>query len=396
MGFKGGNILEPSCGIGNFLGVLPESMEGSRFYGVELDRISGSIARQLYQKENIHIGGFEDADLPDSFFDAAVGNVPFGDFKVSDKRYDRHKWLIHDYFFGKALDKVRAGGVIAFVTSKGTMDKKDPSVRRYLAQRAELLGAVRIPNDTFSKNAGTEVTSDIIFLQKRERQIIQEPDWVYLDKDENGIEMNRYFIDHPEMILGRMQMISGRFGEESACLPFEGKDLEELLSDAVAHIHGQIAEKEIDLQEAEDFIPADPEVTDFSYTIKDGAIYFRENSRMYPAKLSETAAKRAEGLIGIRTSVRRLIELQTDGYPDEEIRKEQENLSSIYDAFTKEYGLINSRAKMCIRDRGYCEVHRSAGRKKLHHERKAHGQKHRKATHGGWERNHCIKDLHGR
>lgn len=348
MGFKGGNILEPSCGIGNFMGVLPESMEGSRFYGVELDRISGSIARQLYQKENIHIGGFEDADLPDSFFDAAVGNVPFGDFKVSDKRYDRHKWLIHDYFFGKALDKVRAGGVIAFVTSKGTMDKKDPSVRRYLAQRAELLGAVRIPNDTFSKNAGTEVTSDIIFLQKRDRQIIQEPDWVYLDRDENGIEMNRYFIDHPEMILGRMQMISGRFGEESACLPFEGKDLETLLSDAVLHIHGQIAEKEIDLQEAEDFITADPEVTDFSYTIKDGTIYFRENSRMYPSKLSETAAKRAEGLIGIRTSVRRLIELQTDGYPDEEIRKEQENLSSIYDAFTKEYGLINSRANSTV------------------------------------------------
>ena len=278
----------------------------------------------------------------------AVGNVPFGDFKVSDKRYDRHKWLIHDYFFGKALDKVRAGGVIAFVTSKGTMDKKDPSVRRYLAQRAELLGAVRIPNDTFSKNAGTEVTSDIIFLQKRERQIIQEPDWVYLDRDENGIEMNRYFIDHPEMILGRMQMISGRFGEESACIPFEGKDLETLLSDAVLHIHGRIDEKDIDLQEAEDFIPADPEVADFSYTIKDGTIYFRENSRMYPAKLSETAAKRAEGLIGIRTSVRRLIELQTDGYPDEEIRKEQENLSSIYDAFTKEYGLINSRANSTV------------------------------------------------
>ena len=348
MGFKGGNILEPSCGIGNFLGVLPESMEGSRFYGVELDKISGSIAHQLYQKESITIGGFEDADLPDSFFDVAVGNVPFGDFKVSDKRYDRHKWLIHDYFFGKALDKVRAGGVIAFVTSKGTMDKKDPSVRRYLAQRAELLGAVRIPNDTFSKNAGTEVTSDIIFLQKRERQIIQEPDWVYLDRDENGIEMNRYFIDHPEMILGRMQMINGRFGEESACIPFEGKALETLLSDAVAHIHGQIAEKEINLQEAEDFIPADPEVTEFSYTIKDGTIYFRENSRMYPAKLSETAAKRAEGLIGIRTSVRRLIELQTDGYPDEEIRKEQENLSSIYDAFTKEYGLINSRANSMV------------------------------------------------
>lgn len=348
LGFKGGNILEPSCGIGNFLGVLPESMEGSRFYGVELDKISGSIARQLYQKESITIGGFEDADLPDSFFDVAVGNVPFGDFKVSDKRYDRHKWLIHDYFFGKALDKVRAGGVIAFVTSKGTMDKKDPSVRRYLAQRAELLGAVRIPNDTFSKNAGTEVTSDIIFLQKRERQIIQEPDWVYLDRDENGIEMNRYFIDHPEMILGSMQMISGRFGEESACIPFEGRALETLLSDAVLHIHGRIAEKEIDLQEAEDFIPADPEVTDFSYTIKDGAIYFRENSRMYPARLSETAAKRAEGLIGIRTSVRRLIELQTDGYPDEEIRKEQENLSSIYDAFTKEYGLINSRANSTV------------------------------------------------
>ena len=348
MGFQGGNILEPSCGIGNFLGVLPESMEGSRFYGVELDPISGSIARQLYQKESITTGGFEDVEFPDSFFDVAVGNVPFGDFKVSDKRYDRHKWLIHDYFFGKALDKVRAGGVIAFVTSKGTMDKKDPSVRRYLAQRAELLGAVRIPNDTFSKNAGTKVTSDIIFLQKRERQIIQEPDWVYLDRDENGIEMNRYFIAHPEMILGRMQMISGRFGEESACIPFEGKDLETLLSDAVLHIHGRIDEKDIALPEDEDFIPADPEVTDFSYTIKDGTIYFRENSRMYPVRLSETAAKRAEGLIGIRTSVRRLIELQTDGYPDEEIRKEQEKLNSIYDAFTKEYGLINSRANSTV------------------------------------------------
>ena len=356
MGFQGGNILEPSCGIGNFLGVLPESMEGSRFYGVELDKISGSIAHQLYQKESITIGGFEDADFPDNFFDAAIGNVPFGDFRVTDKRYDKYNWLIHDYFFGKALDKVRAGGVIAFVTSKGTMDKKDPSVRKYLAQRAELLAAVRLPNNTFSQNAGTKVTSDILFLQKKEQKTLQEPDWVYLDRDENGIEMNRYFIDHPEMILGWMQMIVGRFGEESACLPLEGADLNSQISDAAAKIKGRMERYEMEDVEAEEgWIFADPDVPNFSYVLREGKIYFRENARMYPAELSEMALKRAEGLIGIRTSVRRLIEIQMEGYSDEDIRTEQENLNRLYDAFAKDYGLINSRAnsKVFSQDSSY-------------------------------------------
>ena len=356
MGFQGGNILEPSCGIGNFLGMLPESMAESKVYGVDLDRISGSIARQLYQKENIQIGGFEDADFPDNFFGAAIGNVPFGDFRVTDKRYDKYNWFIHDYFFGKALDKVRAGGVIVFVTSKGTMDKKDSSVRKYLAQRAELLAAVRLPNNTFSQNAGTKVTSDILFLQKKEQKTLQEPDWVYLDRDENGIEMNRYFIDHPEMILGRMQMISGRFGEESACLPLEGADLNSQLSDAAVKIKGRMDRYEMEEVDAgEGWILADSDIPNFSYVLREGKIYFRENARMYPAELSEMALKRAEGLIEIRTSVRRLIEIQMEGYPDEDIRTVQENLNRLYDAFAKDYGLINNRAnsKVFSQDSSY-------------------------------------------
>ena len=344
-GFQEGNILEPSCGTGNFIGLLPSSMQDSKVYGVEIDSISAEISQQLYQKASIAAQGFEEASLPDSFFDAAVGNVPFGDFKVSDRRYDKYNFLIHDYFFAKTIDKVRPGGVIALVTSKGTMDKANPKVRRYIAQRAELLGAIRLPNDTFSKNAGTEVTSDILFLQKRDRLIDLEPEWVYLDKDENGIEMNRYFVAHPEMILGEMKMVSGRFGEESACVPFENADLKELLNEAVTNIHGEIEEYEIEEVEAEVYsIPADPDVRNFSFTVVDGTIYFRENSRMYRAEVSETAKNRIKGLISLRESVRHLIELQTEDYPDSEIRKEQENLNRLYDTFTKKYGMINSRA----------------------------------------------------
>lgn len=345
MGFQEGNILEPSCGTGNFIGLLPPSMQDSKVYGVEIDRISARIAQQLYQKASIAAQGFEEASLPDSFFDAAVGNVPFGDFKVSDRRYDKYNFLIHDYFFAKTIDKVRPGGVIALVTSKGTMDKANPKVRKYIAQRAELLGAIRLPNDTFTKHAGTEVTSDILFLQKRDRLIDLEPEWVYLDKDENGIEMNRYFVSHPEMILGEMKRISGRFGEESACVPFENADLKELLNEAVTNIHGEMEAYEIEEVEAEVYsIPADPDVRNFSFTVVDGTIYFREDSRMYRAEVPETAKNRVKGLISLRESVRHLIELQTEDYPGSEIRKEQENLNRLYDAFTKKYGRINSRA----------------------------------------------------
>ena len=344
MGFQTGNILEPSCGTGNFIGLLPPSMQGSKVYGIEIDSISAEISQQLYQKASIAAQGFEEVSLPDSFFDAAVGNVPFGDFKVFDKKYDKHNFLIHDYFFAKTLDKVRPGGVIAFITSKGTLDKANPKVRKYIAQRAELLGAVRLPNNTFTKNAGTEVTSDILFLQKRDRLIDIEPEWVYLDKDENGIEMNSYFVAHPEMILGEMKVVSGRFGEESACVPFEKADLKELLETAVTNIHGTFEEQEIEEVEAEVYsIPADPDVRNFSFTVVDGEIYFRENSRMYRTEVSETAKNRIKGLISLRESVRRLIDLQTEGYPDSEIRREQENLNRLYDAFTKKYGMINSR-----------------------------------------------------
>ena len=346
MGFQEGNLLEPSCGIGNFIGMLPDSMQDSKIYGVELDTISAGIAQQLYQKTTIAAQGFEETNLPDSFFDGVVGNVPFGDFKVSDKRYDKHKFLIHDYFFAKSLDKLRPGGVMALVTSKGTMDKETLAVRKYIAQRAELLGAIRLPNNTFKGNAGTEVVSDILILQKRDRLIDIEPDWVYLDTDENGIKMNSYFVQHPEMILGEMKMVSGRFGMEATCVPYENADLAAQLDDAVANIHGEITEYEVEeeLEEEDNSIPADPTVRNFSYTLVDDKIYYRENSRMTPVEVSATAENRIKGMIAIRNSVRTLIELQTEDYPDSEIKAEQERLNRLYDTFSGKYGLINSRA----------------------------------------------------
>lgn len=346
MGFREGNILEPSCGIGHFIGMMPDSMSESKIYGVELDTISAGIAQQLYQKTSIAAQGFEDANLPDSFFDAVVGNVPFGDFKVPDKRYDKHKFLIHDYFFAKSLDKLRPGGVMALITSKGTMDKENPAVRKYIAQRADLLGAIRLPNNTFKGNAGTEVVSDILILQKRDRLIDIEPDWVHLSTDENGIPMNSYFVDHPEMILGEMQMVSGRFGPEPSCVPYEGADLAEQLNEAIANIHGEVTAYEVDdeLTEEDNSIPADPTVRNFSYTVVDDKIYFRENSRMTPVDVSATAENRIKGMITIRDSVRNLIELQTEDYPDYEIKAEQERLNTLYDTFTSKYGLLNSRA----------------------------------------------------
>ncbi|WP_395591073.1 N-6 DNA methylase [Hominenteromicrobium mulieris] len=346
MGFQEGNLLEPSCGIGNFIGMLPKSMENAKVYGVELDTISAGIAQQLYQKSSIAAQGFEEVNVPDSFFDGVIGNVPFGDFKVSDKRYDKYNFLIHDYFFAKSLDKLRPGGVMALVTSKGTMDKENSNVRKYIAQRAELLGAIRLPNDTFKGNAGTEVVSDILFLQKRDRLIDIEPDWVHLDTDENGIRMNSYFVQHPEMILGEMKMASGRFGPEATCEPFDNADLSELLNEAVSNIHGEISEYEVadELEEEDNSIPADPTVRNFSYTVLDDKIYFRENSRMSPVEVSATAENRIKGMIGIRDCVRNLIELQTEDYPDSEIKQAQEKLNTLYDSFTKKYGLINSRA----------------------------------------------------
>ena len=346
MGFQEGNLLEPSCGIGNFIGMLPKSMENAKVYGVELDTVSAGIAQQLYQKSSIAAQGFEEVNVPDSFFDGVIGNVPFGDFKVSDKRYDKYNFLIHDYFFAKSLDKLRPGGVMALVTSKGTMDKENSNVRKYIAQRAELLGAIRLPNDTFKGNAGTEVVSDILFLQKRDRLIDIEPDWVHLDTDENGIRMNSYFVQHPEMILGEMKMVSGRFGPEATCEPFENADLSELLNEAVSNIHGEISEYEVadELEEEDNSIPADPMVRNFSYTVLNDKIYFRENSRMSPVEVSATAENRIKGMIGIRDCVRNLIELQTEDYPDSEIKQAQEKLNTLYDGFTKKYGLINSRA----------------------------------------------------
>nr|WP_326189496.1 DEAD/DEAH box helicase family protein [uncultured Oscillibacter sp.] len=346
LGFREGNILEPSCGIGHFIGMLPESMSESKIYGVELDTVSAGIAQQLYQKTSIAAQGFEEANLPDSFFDAVVGNVPFGDFKVPDKRYAKHKFLIHDYFFAKSLDKLRPGGVMALITSKGTMDKENPAVRKYIAQRADLLGAIRLPNNTFKGNAGTEVVSDILILQKRDRIVDIEPDWVHLGTDENGIAMNSYFVEHPEMILGEMKMVSGRFGPEPSCVPYEGADLAEQLSEAVANIHGEITAYEVEdeLTEEDNSIPADPTVRNFSYTLVDGKIYFRENSRMAPVDVSATAENRIKGMIAIRDCVRHLIELQTEDYPDSTIKEEQAKLNNLYDTFTAKYGLINSRA----------------------------------------------------
>ena len=343
MGLKTGNILEPSCGVGNFIGMLPDSLEDCKLYGVELDSISGRIARQLYQKLTVAVQGYEDTNLPNSFFDVAVGNVPFGDFKVLDKKYDKHKFLIHDYFFAKTLDKVRPGGVIAFITSKGTLDKENPSVRKYIAQRADLLGAIRLPNNTFKANAGTEVTSDIIFLQKRDSITDIEPDWVYLGENDDGIKMNQYFIDNPEMILGNMEMISTRFGYDSACISDDEK-LEDKLERAISNIHAEVKEYELDdIGEEDNSIEADLTVRNFSYTLIDDKIYFRENSRMYPQELAMTTENRVKGLIEIRDCVRTLLEYQTEDYPDEDIKREQVKLNQLYDRFTKKYGLINSR-----------------------------------------------------
>ena len=359
MHFQTGNVLEPSCGIGNFMGLVPESMNDAKFYGVELDSISGRIAQQLYQKNSIAVQGFESTNLPDSFFDAAIGNVPFGQFKVPDKRYDKHNFLIHDYFFARTLDKVRPGGVIAFITSKGTLDKENPNVRKYIAQRADLLGAIRLPNDTFKAAAGTEVTSDIIFLQKRDRLVDIEPDWVHLATDANGIRMNAYFVDNPEMVLGDMQMVSGPHGMESACIAYENAELGDLLRDAIQNIHAEITEFEIDDLEAEDedlSIPADPDVRNFSFTVVDGKIYYRENSRMNPVDVSATAESRIKGMIAIRDCVRTLIEYQTEDYPDADIKAEQEKLNRLYDDFSKKYGLISARANNSAfnSDSSYC------------------------------------------
>ena len=358
MGFKNGNLLEPACGIGNFIGMLPEGMTGGKAYGVELDSISGRIAQQLYQNSNIAVDGFEKVEMPDSFFDVAIGNVPFGDLRLADRKYDKHHWLIHDYFFGKTLDKVRPGGIIAFITSKGTMDKENSAVRKYLAQRADLIGAIRLPNTAFKKNAGTEVTSDIIFLQKRDRIIDIEPDWVHLDTDENGIKMNSYFVQHPEMVLGDMVMESSRFGMESTCRPYEDADLGDLLNNAISNLHAELTDYEVDeLSDEEDLsIPADPNVRNFSYTVVDGKLYFRENSRMHPANLPLTTENRVRGMILLRDCVRQLIEYQTENYPDEIIKREQEKLNTLYDNFVKKYGRLFTRGNnLAFRDdSSYC------------------------------------------
>ena len=348
LGFSQGNILEPSCGTGNFFGLLPESMQNSKLHGVEIDSLTGRIAKQLYQKANIAIEGFEKTNLPDDHFDVVLGNVPFGEIRVNDSRYNAQKFLIHDYFFAKALDKVRAGGVVMFITSKGTMDKASPEVRKYIAQRAELLGAIRLPDNTFKANAGTEVTSDILILQKRDRVMDIEPDWVHLDTDENGVTMNSYFVEHPEMVLGEIKMESTRFGTfEPVCKARKDIPLSELLSNAVQRINGEIPELDNGVDEISDeqelSVPADPNVRNFSFTLVDGRVYFRENDRMHPASVSMTAENRIKGLIQIRDCVRKLIEYQTEDYPEEMIRTEQENLNRLYDAYTAKYGLINSR-----------------------------------------------------
>ena len=346
MGLQEANILEPSCGIGNFFGLLPQEMEKSKLYGVELDSITGRIAKQLYQNADIKVMGYEKTNLPDSFYDVAIGNVPFGDFAVVDKRYDKNKFMIHDYFFAKTLDKVRPGGIIAFITSKGTMDKENPEVRKYIAQRANLIGAIRLPENTFTKNAGTKVTSDIIFLQKRDNMTDIMPDWVYLDKDENNITMNKYFVDNPNMILGNMEMTSTQFGFDSTCKPYDDRTLEQALEQAIPNLNATITDYQVEneYEDTDKSIPADPNVKNFSYTIVDGKIYFRENSKMYPQDIPLTSENRIKGMIRLREQVRELIDLQMEDYSDEEIHVSQAKLNDLYDKFTKEYGLINSRA----------------------------------------------------
>lgn len=349
LGFKEGNILEPSCGTGNFIGMLPETMKDSRIYGVEIDKISAGIAQQLYQKTSVAAQPFEETNISDSFFDVIVGNVPFGDFKVNDKRYDKYKFMIHDYFMAKCIDKLRSGGIIALITSKGTMDKENPAVRKYIAQRADLLGAIRLPNNTFKGNAGTEAVSDILILQKRDRIIDIEPEWVHLNTDKNGFKMNSYFVDHPEMVLGEWKTVSGRFGSENAVVPYKNADISVLLEEAIQNIHGNITEYDIDddeFSEDKNTVPADPNVRNFSYTILDNKIYYRENSVMMPVSVSVTAENRIKGMIAIRDEVRNLIDLQSEDYPDRDIKESQGKLNRLYDEFTEKYGLINSRANV--------------------------------------------------
>ena len=360
MGFRTGNILEPSCGIGNFFGLLPGSMAGSKLYGIELDSITGRIAKQLYQNANIAIQGYEETSLPDSFFDIAIGNVPFGDYGVADKRYDKNRFLIHDYFIAKTLDKVRPGGIIAFVTSSGTMDKKNPSVRKYIAQRADLLGAVRLPNNAFLANAGTGVVADILFLQKRDRPIEIEPDWIHLGKTDGGFTINQYFVDNPGMILGELSEESTQYGKQAVTVkPIAGAELPKQLSNAITNIHAEITEPE-QLEEAEEgigeSIPADPNVRNFSFAVVDGDIYYRENSVMHKVELSVTAESRIKGMVKIRDCTRRLIEYQLEGYSDDLIRQEQQFLNRLYDEFTSQYGLLNSRANNAAfsDDSSYC------------------------------------------
>ena len=359
MGFRTGNILEPACGVGNFFGLLPESMAKSKLYGVELDNLTGRMARQLYQNANIAIQGFEETNLPDSFFDVAIGNVPFGDYGVADKRYDKNHFLIHDYFFAKSLDKVRPGGVVAFVTSSGTMDKKNPAVRKYLAQRADFLGAIRLPNNAFLANAGTGVVADILFLQKRDRPIEVEPDWVHLGKTEQGFAVNQYFVDNPDMVLGELTGESTQYGKQEVTVkPIAGAELSEQLADAIANIHAEIPEYEREKTEesAVESILADPDVRNFSFTLVDGEIYYRENSVMNKVELSVTAQNRIKGMIGLRDCTRRLIQYQLEGYPDEMIEQEQKTLNTLYDDFTAKYGLINSRGNNMAfsDDSSYC------------------------------------------
>lgn len=360
MGFHMGNILEPSCGVGNFFGLLPESMTGSKLYGVELDSITGRIAKQLYQNANIAIQGYEATSLPDSFFDVAIGNVPFGDYGVADKRYDKNKFLIHDYFFAKTLDKVRPGGIIAFITSSGTMDKKNPAVRKYITQRADLLGAIRLPNNAFLANAGTGVVADILFLQKHDRPVEAEPDWVHLGRTESGYTLNQYFVDNPDMVLGELTEESTQYGKQAVTVkPIAGAELSEQLSDAIANIHAEITELE-QIEEAEESvaesIPADPSVRNFSFTIVDGEIYYRENSVMHKVELSVTAQNRIKGMVKIRDCTRKLIEYQLEGYPDHLIEQEQRTLNHLYDEFTAKYGLLNSRGNNMAfsDDSSYC------------------------------------------
>ena len=359
MGITKGNLLEPSMGIGNFFGMLPETMRESHLYGVELDSLTGRIARLLYPKANITVDGYEKTAFPNDFFDAAVGNVPFGQYKVADKKYDKYNFLIHDYFFGKTLDQVRPGGVIAFITSKGTMDKENPKVRKYIAQRAELLGAVRLPNTAFKANAGTEVTSDILFLQKRDRIVDMEPDWVHLSQDENGIAMNSYFVEHPEMVVGSMEMVSGPYGMESTCVPDDSLPFDEQLQKSLSFVEGSYEEIELEELNEEltaEVIPAVPEVKNFSYALIDDRLYYRENSLMRPVEASEGMLERIKGMVAIRDCTQELIRLQLEDYPDEQIHSRQKQLNDLYDSFAKDYGRIYSKTnkRAFHQDSSYC------------------------------------------